>query len=401
MGENEMLSNKKLPLSLIFTFISICLHFYLSTQHYSLKFGQASGESLCNISDLFNCTAVAASSWSAIWGLPIANFGMVSNLILFIYLVIIYFGWTEDVKTTRAQAFALASVIALASVVMLFISVTQLKVYCLFCIATYVLSFLTFLGLYSKENKTALFSSETYTSFLTHQKWSLVMLALIPIGGFLYHQIAMKDAGFSKIELVISDKITAWSSGTANEFDESTGLIHQPTQAAKVTIVEFADFMCSHCKHAATTFDAFVKSHPDVKFIFKVFPLDGNCNSAIQGSAPGALRCASAGLMLCEQKNNQKGWLAQHWLFKNQEKLFTISSQEKLVELYVADNPTDINALNSCIDSVEIKDAIRAMANEGIKAGVKGTPSVFVNGKMLGSAQVLPVLEAVYDKIKN
>lgn len=43
----------------------------------------------------------------------------------------------------------------------------------------------------------------------------------------------------------------------------------------KVTIVEFFDYQCSHCISMAPTIDAIIQANPEVRVVFKDFPIGG------------------------------------------------------------------------------------------------------------------------------
>lgn len=45
--------------------------------------------------------------------------------------------------------------------------------------------------------------------------------------------------------------------------------------AGKVTIVEFFDYQCPHCADMAPVVAAIIKANPDVRFVFKEFPIRG------------------------------------------------------------------------------------------------------------------------------
>ncbi|MEN0059572.1 MAG: thioredoxin domain-containing protein, partial [Bdellovibrio sp.] len=55
--------------------------------------------------------------------------------------------------------------------------------------------------------------------------------------------------------------------------------------------------------------------------------------------------------------------------------------------------------LTSCIKNPETMEGIRKMAKEGEVAQIRGTPTVFVNNRLLQSGQAIPVLEATYQSI--
>ncbi|MNT12779.1 DSBA-like thioredoxin domain protein [compost metagenome] len=56
--------------------------------------------------------------------------------------------------------------------------------------------------------------------------------------------------------------------------------------------------------------------------------------------------------------------------------------------------------LKTCVNAPETTAVIRAMAKEGATAQIRGTPAVFVNGKVLDKGQAIPILEAVYKSLK-
>jgi protein-disulfide isomerase len=64
---------------------------------------------------------------------------------------------------------------------------------------------------------------------------------------------------------------------------------------AKVTVVEFFDYRCPHCKEAAPELLALIRSHPDVRFVFKEFPIFGEKS---QAAATAALAAAQQGKYL-------------------------------------------------------------------------------------------------------
>lgn len=82
-----------------------------------------------------------------------------------------------------------------------------------------------------------------------------------------------------------------------------------------MTIVEFADYLCPHCKVAATSLHNFIKQHPDVLLIFKPFPLDGKSNAALAEHKGNGIRCLLPKITFCMEQLEQKGWQAhEHFL---------------------------------------------------------------------------------------
>jgi protein-disulfide isomerase len=57
--------------------------------------------------------------------------------------------------------------------------------------------------------------------------------------------------------------------------------------------------------------------------------------------------------------------------------------------------------VKQCIGSEDALNTLKRQAQEGIKAKISGTPSIFVNGKLLNGGQAIPILESVYRELKK
>lgn len=390
----ETIRPRRLDVALLSTLFAVGTHAYLAKQHYALKFGLGAGASLCNINATFNCDAVAASSWSSLFGIPLAVWGMMANLVLFVLLTITRLGWTDDRENAARYSLWMATLVAAASVAMGGISLLFMPTYCLFCMIAYILSFA---GLYFTWTGVGGFSknAEALAALVKENKWALILFAAVPAGAFLWNLSSVKNVHGTDVDLVVREKVELWRGNPVATFDETRGLVHEAKSTpARITIVEFADFLCPHCKHAVPSLHAFVSAHPDVKFIFKSFPLDGSCSP--QGGPGDGIRCAIAAAVHCEERLTKKGWDAQRWFFDHQEEMFGVGSPKQALEAYCQANARDCAPLQACVDSPESKDEIRAMIQEGLDAQIRGTPAIFVNGKRLDLGQQLPVLEGVY-----
>ncbi|MEK6555784.1 MAG: vitamin K epoxide reductase family protein, partial [Bdellovibrionota bacterium] len=79
----------KLKIAILLTLIAVGLHAYLTLHYYDLNYGSTSGESVCNVSEKFNCDSVSMSQYSTLLGAPLALWGAATNIILLVLLV----GW--------------------------------------------------------------------------------------------------------------------------------------------------------------------------------------------------------------------------------------------------------------------------------------------------------------------
>ncbi len=372
---------KSVKLSFLFVILSFFIHLYLANQHYNLKYGFEDSKSLCTISDTFNCEAVTLSSYSYFMSLPMAIWGTVFHLIFFVILCLGVF--TPEKSYPSRLAFLMAILSAIASACMLAISLSFMSTYCLFCIGLYILSLLNLINYLASREKYSLLRIEDLK-----EKGVWISLLAIPALAFLFHDMAQKSYG-GKIESFLNDNLSQWEISQPQEF--ANPLLTMGSDNSTFQVVEFADFQCIHCKNSASKLHAFFLSNKDTRFSFYAFPLDGRCNP---GATPRDGRsCLMAKAVYCAEKE-QKGWSAHRWVFDRFGSPESTNFQQMRGDLQLSDSFT------SCLESEEAMKAIEAQSAAGQKAKVDGTPAVFVNGKRLPAGHYIPVLEALYKKIK-
>lgn len=134
---------------------------------------------------------------------------------------------------------------------------------------------------------------------------------------------------------------------------------------APVTIYEFSDFQCPHCRFAAPYLKKIVDdSNGKVKLVFKQYPLPGH---------PKAREAAKAALAADRQG---KFWEMHDLIFKNQERLQTANFEDYAKELGL-----DLRRFRVDVKSKEVEAKIDEDRAEGKRAGVDSTPSIYVNDR--------------------
>jgi len=387
-------------LAMFFTLVAIGFHLYLNKHHIDLKLGIGSTTSVCNVSEKLNCDTAAASPYAELFGIPMALLGALTSGLLLVFLLISRYNLSADSDRTERITFYLASYILAVSVVMGGISLFILKSACPFCMGTYLMSLLTWIVLLvAFRPKINEFKSDIKDIFTT-EKWVLWTALSVPILAALVNGMTLDSYGYHEIKKTADSSLSTWQAAPPQTFDHQLGLQFQKGQGeAKVTVVEFADYLCSHCKAAYPVLHNFAKSHPDVKFIFKNFPLDGVCNPTITHKGDGK-RCELSYATYCSEKLSQKGWDAHHYIFDHQEEIFSKSTDLVVAEICKLTG-ADCAQLKTCMNSEETHVAIKTMAAEGDKAQISGTPAIFFNGKNLPAGQFLPVLENTYRNLNK
>ncbi len=160
--------------------------------------------------------------------------------------------------------------------------------------------------------------------------------------------------------------------------------------AAKVTVVEFADYQCPFCKryHDAVGPDL-LKEYVDsgkISFVYK--------HSAFLGQesvwAAQAAECAA---------DQGKFWEYHDLLFAKQNGenvgLFT---KDKLIS-YAKEIGLDSAKFDPCLQNDETLQRVVDDTTEGRQVGVSGTPTFFINGKPLVGAQPLSAFQSQIDSL--
>src|SRR5436190_11001615 len=151
-----------------------------------------------------------------------------------------------------------------------------------------------------------------------------------------------------------------------------TGPARGPADAP-VTIVEFSDLQCPHCKEANPTIEKLLNENPNIHFVFQNFPLAMH-NWAQKGAAYAD--CVG-------KASNDAFWKFVHNVYEAQAEITAENADQKLSE--IADKSgvkgSDIAA---CSARPETLARVEASQKLGESIDVNSTPTLFVNGRSVG-----------------
>jgi protein-disulfide isomerase len=140
---------------------------------------------------------------------------------------------------------------------------------------------------------------------------------------------------------------------------------------APVTIVEFADFECPHCREAVGQIDAVLAAHPDkIHLVYKTYTLPFHVHGE-----PAARAAMAAGIQ-------GKFWEMEHLLFERQQHL-----EDADLLRYAQMLKLDIARWKADVDSAAVKDRVSKDRSLGEEMKLKGTPTIYVNGRELDVEQ--------------
>jgi len=138
---------------------------------------------------------------------------------------------------------------------------------------------------------------------------------------------------------------------------------------AKVQIVEFSDFQCPYCSRAANATKKIKEKYADkVRFVFRHFPLSFHKNAKLASLAASAA-CAQG-----------KFWEYHDLVFENQRAM-----ERADLEKYAEKLKLDMKAFKKALDDKTYEKAVDADQKLGEQVFVRGTPTMFLNGKRVAN----------------
>ena len=142
---------------------------------------------------------------------------------------------------------------------------------------------------------------------------------------------------------------------------------------ARVTIVEFSDFECPHCREIHTVLQSVETHYPQVRVVYKDFPLT-QLHPWADTAAVGA-RCAF-------KQSPDSFWKIHDLIFDNQDTISASNIYDQLVG-FAGQIGLDMDSFKACLSSPEAKQAVETNRADGVALNVTSTPTLFINGRIL------------------
>src|SRR2546425_651179 len=149
-----------------------------------------------------------------------------------------------------------------------------------------------------------------------------------------------------------------------------------------VIIIEFSDFQCPLCRKVQPTLKSLLAKYEGrVSLAYRDFPLRGMHGQAELGAESS--RCAG---------EQGRFWEYHDLLFANPDKL----NRDGLMDL-ARNLKLEEKQFDSCLSSGKYRSQVERDLQDGIRAGVMGTPGIFINGILLSGAQPEAAFEQVIE----
>ncbi|MAG08203.1 hypothetical protein CMO89_01915 [Candidatus Woesearchaeota archaeon] len=183
-----------------------------------------------------------------------------------------------------------------------------------------------------------------------------------------------------------------------SEYDSSyTGPVVYPTadddpsigpEDAKVTIIEFGCLMCPYTREAEPVIKELLETYEGrIRFVYRDFPLSEK--HAESDWHAEAANCA-----------NEQGryWEFRDILFEVQESCKAAEDHTWELKVYAKELELDIEKFDDCMDSRKYKDEVINDFWDGVKAGVRGTPTFFINNRVITGPKPIRAFTKIIDE---
>jgi len=225
-----------------------------------------------------------------------------------------------------------------------------------------------------------------------HQKWwgviflLFVALVILYAASFIYQVVTLVEAQNQlSLQNYSNNQDVSLSTSLRNIVENPEAPYWGPA-AAKIVIVEFSDFGCPYCKEADPILKRIRQEYQDyVRIIYRHFP-----NLAAHANA---LKAALASECAAEQ---DKFWPYQDLLFANQDNLAV--ENLNLIALNVG---LDTTQFAQCLDSQKYLAKVQNDMQDGLKLGINGTPTYFINGIKVPGVIPYDAFKTVIEKLKQ
>ncbi len=163
------------------------------------------------------------------------------------------------------------------------------------------------------------------------------------------------------------DKRTTMMEVSFVEAIDTSGSPFKGPEQAPVAVVVFSDFQCPYCAKLQPLLDQILKAYPqEVKVVYKQFPLQMHPFSM------------SASLAAMAANRQGKFWPMHDKIFESYQ-----SVNEAKLSGFAKELGLDMAKFDKDIADPKLKEQVLRDRQEGIAAGVRGTPTLFVNGRQV------------------
>jgi uncharacterized membrane protein len=341
----------------------------------------------CDINATVSCTQAYLSHYGSLWGVPVAILGV---FFFAVVLLLVGPGGRSTVpgrENIPAYVFALSTIGLGVVLYLAWASIFRLQAVCMLCVVTYV----AVIGLFvvsggasstpmaalprraAKDAGALLKSPVALALAIVFSAGAVALLTAFPRD--THETMAAAAADYPPITDQERFQLIQWFNVQPRT---DLGI---DSEGARVVVAKFNDYQCPACREAYLANRALEAKYTptgDVKFVTKHFPLEPECNPAVQVVIHAAACEAAAAVLMAEEHGTADK--LEEWLFANLPRLDVPTVRQAAADV---GNIPDFDARYA-----NTLATVRAHAELGARAEVNSTPTFFVNGVRI--PRVLP-----------
>ena len=389
--EKEM--KKKISIAVI-AIIGIITTIKLAIIYYNANFNPYALSSFCSVNDFIDCDGIAKTTEAQFFGIPLAYWGLFFYAFVFLMLFAPklknykLFKFMEVFKNPLDYLASLGLFAFIISMILLCLSLFEIKKLCVLCAFTYLLNLL--IGCIATDFKNGGFIhsiKQSVLDFLDAIKVKAYLIAFLVVmaaaAGFLtYTGTSYVFAPQVKRQLELREYIHP----NYKKYKVKGNILGD--ENAKIIIYVYSDYQCPICPAQNIMMYKLAKEMKGIRIVHKNLPLDTECNPYLQAPFHQG-SCLDARYAIAAEKQG-KFWEMNSILFDKKPQ-----TEEALLEI-VKNMDFDIEKLREDANSPETAQKIKEEIKHAHEQGINGTPTTVINGKIeIGMKEYLQYKEMV------
>lgn len=350
----------------------------LAMIYYDANFNPYALPSFCSVNSFIDCDGVAQTVHSQFLGIPLAYWGMFLYVFL-IFLVLVdqlkkikFLRFLEVFKNPIAYIAALGYVSFAISIILLGMSLFEIKKLCILCLFTYLLNLCIALVATIKIGFIDSFklSFKDFIDALKVKKYLITFLILMAAG--------VSFLAYTKLSYCFTPQvkryegIAPYAHMKTNPFKVNGNVLGDAN--SPLTVYIFTDYRCPICKAYNVITHRAAQELGGFEIVHRNLPLDNECNKNLHVAFhQGACMLAKYSIAA---ENQGRFWEMNSELFEKEPK------DEKALLKMAKSMGFDTIKLKQDADSPETMIKLEKDIDKATDLKIDGTPTIVINGKV-------------------
>lgn len=370
---------------------------------------QAGYLSFCDVSETVSCSTVYQSPYSAVWGIPVALLGALWFVSVLLLVATSVWGPTQLRENVAGYLFVGATIGLGASLYLAYASFFIIKAVCLMCVATYV----AVIGLFVTSGAGISYKMTTLPRrFAQDVRAALASPAVLTVLILFIATASAAMAFYPRVDNRLPGPDAAGAPAPASgQNGGQTGAgagsagsreaeflrywesqprvdVPVPRDDAAVVVVKFTDHQCPSCAQTYFDYKAVLAKYRSqlpgaVKFVTKDYPLEDECNSAVNRPMHPASCDAAVAVRMARQVGREEQM--EDWLYGNFSILTPGAVRQAARD--IGQIPDYDGQYASVLNQVKTDIALAQILN------IRVTPTFFINGVRLDGGLPAPYFD--------